>query len=165
MSPLNAKPWRPRKIIASNMIFRAFLFFPRLLFVSSDSKAKIFLSVWFIELTHSRWMALLSCFPRAGFPFFQLLKPLTHALYLFSSRFNVCIVTDLFLDANWHAVKIANSFTLSYSNQGWGGGHFFEPPPPLWPKNETASASRLFAQKSKTPPLPPPISFERLKIW
>lgn len=32
------------------------------------------------------------------------------------------------------------------TRQGWGGGHFFEPSPPPWPKNGTASASRLFAQ-------------------
>lgn len=50
--------------------------------------------------------------------------------------------------------------------QGWGGGQFFEllPPPLPWPTNATtsASASRLFAEKTKTPPLTPPISFERL---
>ena len=42
--------------------------------------------------------------------------------------------------------------------------YFFESSLPSWPINEIASALRLFAQKSKTPPLMPTISFERLKI-
>ena len=45
--------------------------------------------------------------------------------------------------------------------KGWVRGHFFEPPPSLWPKKGTAS--RLFAPKTKTTPLSPPISFEHLK--
>ena len=54
-------------------------------------------------------------------------------------------------------------YGFSICGQGWEGGHFFEPPPPLCPENGTASASRLVAQEKSPPPLTPPSSFERPK--
>ena len=63
------------------------------------------------------------------------------------------------LDKRWTFDKKATDINISfyssivmvldYCTQGWGGGHFFELPPPPWPKKGTASASRPFTKMSE----------------